>query len=160
MEQFSFSDFLTQFPTDAACLEEIKRQRFPRGIFCISCRRATRHYRLHGRNAYSCKFCRTQVYPLSGTLYEKSSTPLRLWFYALFLITQSRDTLPTKTLQKELGVTYKTAWRMRTHIRALMEQGDGYLLQDPAQKKERRWLFFNKLEFKVIQKHESSKDSD
>ena len=117
---FSLTQFLSRFPDDGVCLEEIKRQRFPHGIFCKNCKLFTKHYKLNGRLAYSCKLCRTQVYPLTGTIFEKSTTPLRVWFFALFLMTHTRAEITIKQLQNELGVTYKTAWLIRTTLRYLM----------------------------------------
>ncbi len=158
--KFSLVQFLANFPDDASCLEEISKQRFPNGIYCNRCHTITRHYKLRGRAAYSCISCRNHVYPLSGTLFEKSPTPLRLWFLTLFLMTHTRDGLSTKQLQRELGVTYKTAWRMRKNIRLLMEQNDGDLLKEVEQKeyRERKWVFFNKFEIKVVQKQEAVDD--
>jgi transposase-like protein len=163
MHRFTFSQFIKLYPTDEACLEEIKEQRFPEGIYCSKCKAITKHYKIQGRPVYSCKFCRTQTYPLSGTLFDKSSTPLRIWFLALFLITQTRDGLSSEQLQKELGVTYKTAWRMRKSIRSLAEQNQGDLLKESIfvrlkDYKERKWVFFNKFEIKVVHKQEHSDD--
>jgi len=151
---FSFTHFLTRFPDDNTCLEEIRRQRFPHGIFCRNCKLFTIHYKLNGRVAYSCKLCRTQVYPLAGTIFEKSTTPLRIWFYAIFLMIHTRGTITSKQLQKELGVTYKTAWRIQTTLKYLMEDNDGDLLKDPSEReyKEHKWLFFNKLQITFVQK--------
>lgn len=150
-EQFTLSQFLLQFPTDESCLEEIKKIRFPKGVLCAKCKRITKHYKIRRRASYSCKVCRSHVYPLSGTLFEKSSTPLRLWFFTLFLMTQTRDGLSVKQLQRELGVTYKTAWRMRNSIRSLMEQKAHH---------EHKWVFFNKFEIKVVQRKEPTNDDD
>ncbi|HSX09207.1 MAG TPA: IS1595 family transposase [Candidatus Saccharimonadales bacterium] len=163
--KFSLSQFSKLFPDEASCLEEIKKQRFPKGIHCKSCRKMTRHYRVTGRTAYSCKSCRRHVYPLSGTLFEKSSTPLRIWLFAMFLMIHSRDGIPTKQLQQELGVTYKTAWRMRKSIRMLMEQDDADLLRETVtmeeiEYREHKWVFFNKFEFKLVQKQEPVPDDE
>ncbi|HVA96101.1 MAG TPA: IS1595 family transposase [Candidatus Acidoferrales bacterium] len=155
---FSLSNFLARFPDDTACFEEIKKQRFPKGIRCIVCRKITRHYKLQSRSAYSCKFCRKQTYPLAGTLFEKSSTPLRVWFLALFLMTHTRDGISSKQLQRELGMTYKTAWRIHKNIRMLMEQNNGDLLKrtiDKDKYREHKWVFFNKLEISWVEKNES-----
>jgi transposase len=161
-QTFSFAQFLKWFPDEELCLEEIKRQRFPHGIFCRNCKFFTRHYKLKGRAAYSCKLCRAQVYPLSGTIFEKSTTPLRTWFYAFFLMTHTRTAITVIQLQKELCVTYKTAWRMRTLIRYLMEENDGDLLKDPTEReyKEHKWVFFNKLQFTFVQKQAIEKNED
>jgi len=57
-----------------------------------------------------------------GTIFEKSVTPLKLWFYAIFLISSTRCGISAKQLQRELGVTYKTAWRMFHSIRSLLQE--------------------------------------
>ena len=151
---FTFHQFNILFPTDDACLEEIKKLRFPKGIFCFVCQRITKQYKLIARTAYSCEFCRSQTYPLSGTIFEKSTTPLRLWFLAMFLMTNTRGKLSVKKLQKEIGVTYKTAWRMRFHILRLMKQNFGDLLQEPESVVT--VSFFNAFELKIVQKQQAS----
>lgn len=137
--------------TDEACLEILKRIRYPQGIFCEKCKKTTGHHKITGRTAYSCSRCRRHVYPLTGTIFEKSTTSLHLWFYAMFLMTQTRAQLSARKLQNELGVTYKTAWRMHRQIVTLMSQNNGDLLAEPNSK-IRRWTFFNKFEIKVVSK--------
>ena len=48
----------------------------------------------------------------------------RLWFYAIYLFTTSRHGVPAKELERQLGVTYKTAWRMADLIRKHMAEVD------------------------------------
>ena len=60
-----------------------------------------------------------------GTPFERSSTSLQKWFYAMYLFTTSRHGVPAKELQRQLGVTYKTAWRMGHEIRKYMGKVDG-----------------------------------
>lgn len=153
--EFTFSAFVLQFPTDAICLEEVRKLRYPGGMSCAVCKKVTKHYKIHNRNAYACKFCRKQLYPLAGTIFEKTTTPLRIWFYALFLMTYTRGTISIKQLQKELGVTYKTAWRMFGSITLLMQQNNGDLLVDTVENNLLKWTFFNKFEIKVVEKKES-----
>jgi len=86
---------------------------------------------------------------LVGTIFEKTTTPLRLWFYAIFLMTHARANIPIKTLQRELGVTYKTAWRMYSILLKLMKKNNGDLLTETQ---VRKWIFFNKIELKVVQR--------
>jgi transposase len=150
---FSLAQFLARFASDNICLEEVRRLRFPRGIYCNYCRKITRHYKLKNRPVYACKFCRSQISPLVNTIFEKTTTPLRLWFYALFLMTHTRANLSVKTLQRELNVTYKTAWRMYDNILFLMEQNNRDLLTDAQ---VRKWIFFDKIELKVVQKKQES----
>jgi transposase-like protein len=150
---FTLSQFNSLFPDDDACLEKIKKLKFPKGVHCLSCKKTTQHYKVKNRTAYTCKLCRRQVYPLANTLFDKTSTPLRLWFYAIYLMTQTRADVSAKQLQRELGVTYKTAWRMYTRIRKLMEQNNGELLAkaSDADKSVHKWVFFKRFTFSVVE---------
>jgi transposase-like protein len=155
---FSFQEFINRFPDDTSCLEEIKKFRYPKGIHCLICDKVTKHYKLAKRNAYSCQFCRTQVYPLTGTIFEKTTTPLRMWFYTMYILLQTRGNISIISLQNELGVTYKTAWRMYKRIYLLMKQHNGDLLDDTyaeSDTKVHKWVFFNTFEFKVVQKKDT-----
>jgi transposase len=124
--RFTINDFNRKFPDDDSCLEHIKEQRFPGGMAkCASkkCQGQERkHHRISGRMCYSCEYCGTQVFPLAGTIFEKTSTSLRLWFYAMYLMSSTRCGISAKQIQRETGVTYKTAWRMFRQIRTLMSE--------------------------------------
>jgi len=120
--KYTITDFNTQFPDDATCLDFILNARFPKGVYCTTCHKITKHYRRTGRQAYSCEFCGNHVFPTAGTIFHKSTTSLRLWFYAMFLMASTRCGISAKQLERELGVTYKTAWRMFKQIRSLMDE--------------------------------------
>jgi transposase-like protein len=116
------------FPDEASCLEWLKNYLYPAGIACqnAACPRygqATKHYRVLSRRSYCCAHCGHHVHPTAGTIFHKSPTPLRLWFYAAYLVASTGSEIPARELQRELGVTYKTAWRMWTQIRALHDDG-------------------------------------
>ena len=122
--RYTFQQFDRDFPNDDACLESIKEQRFPGGVTdCHKCnQKPKKHYRVKGRTAYACETCGNHIYPLAGTIFEKSSTPLRIWFHAMYLIGSTRCGISAKQIQRETGVTYKTAWRMFHQIRKLMAE--------------------------------------
>lgn len=123
--RYTFKDFERDFPTDDACLEQIKEQRFPGGITaCLKCEKPRKHYRVKGRTAYACESCGNHVYPLAGTIFEKSSTSLRTWFHAMYLMGSTRCGISAKQIQRETGVTYKCAWRMFHQIRKLMQENE------------------------------------
>lgn len=153
MKEFLLNDMSKRYPNDDTCLEEIKRLRYPNGIKCVKCKKNTKHYKLSGRTAYSCEYCRNQVFPLSGTIFSNSTTPLRTWFFAMYLMTHSWGKISSRNLQDELGVTYKTAWRMSHDIKILMSQNNADLLSES--KKLFSWSILNKLELKVVQKKKS-----
>jgi len=100
---------------------------YPEGIFCPKCDKVTKHHRVAKRTCYECQFCGHQEYPMRGTIFEGSATSLRLWFHGFFLMAQTRCGISAKQLERELGVTYKTAWRMFNKIRSLLEQDDDML---------------------------------
>ncbi len=119
MKAYSFHDFIEQFPDDDACLDYVLEQRFPRS-------RDAR--RIRGRKSYLTKAGKL-IYPLKGSIFEKSRTPLTKWFYAIFLFANSRHSVSAKELQRQIGVTYKCAWRMTYQIRKLMAQDHSIQLQ-------------------------------
>ena len=120
MERYTICDFNRDFPDDDACLQAVVGLVYPEGITCRSCGQVRKHHRLSNRKAYSCDYCGTHVYPLAGTIFEKSRTPLKSWFYAMYLMASTRCGISAKQLERELGVTYKTAWRMFKQIRSLI----------------------------------------
>lgn len=120
MKQTNVRQFFQQFPTDEACLEHLFNVRFGQGHVCPKCEREAKWYRLASEQAYSCQWCGHHLHPMVGSIFEKSRTPLQLWFYAIFLFTTSRHGVSAKELQRQLGVTYKTAYRMGKLIREHM----------------------------------------
>ncbi len=123
--RYSMRDFNREFPNDIACLAYIASQRYPDGMAdCAKCGKATKHHHVGNRTAYACDHCGSHIYPLVGTIFEKSSTPLRLWFYAMYLMGSTRCGISAKQIQREIGVTYKTAWRMFNQIRKLLSDDD------------------------------------
>jgi transposase-like protein len=123
--RYAMMDFNAEFPTDDSCLEYIAKQRFPEGrTFCPKCKLSRKHHRVSGRTAYACDHCGNHIFPLAGTIFEKTSTSLKVWFYAMYLMGSTRCGISAKQVQRETGVTYKTAWRMFNQIRTLLSDGD------------------------------------
>lgn len=122
-QKYTVTQFNAEFPTDDACLEYIKEQRWPNGVTaCAKCKTNRKHYRVTGRTAYACDHCGHHIYPLAGTIFEKSTTSLKLWFHAMFQMGSTKCGISAKQIQRETGVTYKTAWRMFKQIRTLMSE--------------------------------------
>src|SRR3990172_8211222 len=129
IEKFSLGVFLKKYSDNDKCLEKIKDLRWSNGIFCKQCEKITKFYKIKGRPVFECEFGGShQVSPLAGTIFEKTTTPLQYWFYAIYIMTQTRSGISAKQLQRELGVTYKTAHRMFKKIRLLMTETKGDLL--------------------------------
>jgi predicted RNA-binding Zn-ribbon protein involved in translation (DUF1610 family) len=120
-------DFLAQFPTDDACLDHLMRVRFGQRLACGKCGREATYYRVKARRCYECEYCGFQVYPTAGTPFEKTRTGLKDWYYVMFLFCASRNGVAAKEVQRQIGVTYKCAWRMCHEIRRYMGAVDGDL---------------------------------
>lgn len=125
--RYTLFEFEREFPDDAAAVDYLFRARWPEGPVCPTEKRVTKHYRDKARPAYSCEFCGHRVYPMAGTIFQDSATSLRLWFYAMYLMASTRCGISAKQLERELGVTYKTAWRMFRQIRSLLSDDGGPL---------------------------------
>jgi transposase-like protein len=125
--------FQADYPDDAACLDRMLRaQHGGDTLACPSCRVRARFYRIARRRAYACQSCGHHIYPCAGTLFAKSRTRLTTWFYAMYLLTGAPAPMKVTELQRQLGVTYKCAWRMAHAIRALREAEDAPPAPRPA----------------------------
>jgi len=134
--KFTIKDFNQQFASDKACLAYIFKQRHPNGATCKGCKRTDTFYPVTGRRSYACSFCGSQIYPTAGSIFHKSRTSLKSWFFAIFLMSQSKNGVSAKELQRHLGVTYKTAFRMAKQIRLLMVQSPEMMLSGTVEADE------------------------
>src|SRR6476660_7708481 len=128
---YSLMEFMAEFPNDDACLDWLWRNRYSEDgetAECPKCQKAqtfTRYKTAQQRQSWTCTACGHHIHPTAGTIFHKSSTALHLWFYALYIMASTRCGVSAKQLERELGVTYKTAWRMFHLIRnQLMAQDD------------------------------------
>ena len=122
--RYTFQQFLDEYPTDEACLDKIMGMKFGPTPSCPGCGADTKFHRITKRRAYACQHCGHHVYPCVGTPFEKSRTSLQKWFFAMYLFTSSKHGVPAKELERQLGVTYKTAWRIAHELRKLMASAD------------------------------------
>src|SRR5439155_25146663 len=113
--QYSLFEFMREFGDDAACLDFLWRSRFSADgehAMCPRCeveRRFKRYHTAQQRQSWTCTVCGHHVHPTAGTIFEGSSVSLHLWFYGVYLMTSTRCGISAKQLERELGVTYKTA---------------------------------------------------
>lgn len=120
--RYTYKQFKQLYPDDDACLEMIFQNRYGSVKFCPSCAAETTFYRVKKRQCYACQWCGYQLFPLAGTIFRKTTTPLTDWFHAIYLFSVAKNGVSAKELERHLGVTYKTAWRMGKQIRLLMQQ--------------------------------------
>jgi transposase len=119
--KYTFKQFQDQYPDDDACLDAIMHRHYGPKPTCPGCGViGTTFHRITKRRAYACAQCGHHIFPCAGTIFEKSSTKLSLWFHAIYLLTATRNGVSAKELQRQLGVTYKCAWRIGHQLRDLM----------------------------------------
>ena len=122
---YTLVEFMHEFPDDEACLNHLWRTYSPDGThaLCPKCngeREFKRYDTKQQRQSWTCTACGHHVHPTAGTIFHKSSTSLHLWFYAMYLMTGTKCGISAKQLERELVVTYKTAWRIAKEIRQVL----------------------------------------
>ncbi|MCH7970887.1 MAG: transposase [Chloroflexi bacterium] len=125
MQKHTLKQFNEMFSDDDACLEWLRNHLYPQKIYCLNCKLSRKHHRIRSRKVYGCDYCGHQVSPMAGTIFHKSRTSLVDWFYAIFKVSTTRTGYSAKQLEREIGVTYKTAWRMLNEIRKMLSEQAG-----------------------------------
>ena len=121
IERYTIDTFHLDFPDDDTCLDYMFNLAYGDLPACPQCGVVEpRYYRVKGRKCYACNDCGYQISPLANTIFHKSETPLTKWFYAIYLFSVGKNGVSAKEVERHLGVTYKTAWRMAKQVRALM----------------------------------------
>jgi transposase-like protein len=117
--RYSRKDFEAEYPDDQACLVAVLENRY--GSTCPRCCViGVKFHPITGRKGFVCSECDRHIYPLANTIFRKSETSMKNWFIAIFMFSTHKNGVAAKTIERELGVTYKTAWRMCKQIRLLM----------------------------------------
>lgn len=123
-ESLSLEEFQEKFCTEAACQEHLFQMRWPEGYKCPRC--GHERYYVHGpRHLYECKACRYQASLTAGTIFHRTRTPLKTWFWVIFLMARPKSGISMLSLQRMLKIkTYKTIWTMGHKIRKAMADRD------------------------------------
>jgi transposase len=125
--EFSVREFFQRFPDEKACLEHIMTVRFGGTLMdCPSCGAEGQFHKLRDRRVYACPNCLFQIAPTANTILHDTRTPLVSWFYAMYLFCTTRHGVSGKELQRQLGVTYKTAYRIGQQIRVLTMKAQSF----------------------------------
>lgn len=126
--KYTVKDLRSDFPDDNSCLEWLVNYLYPDGIRCRKCEMVTKHHKDRKRRSYSCDRCGNHMHPMAGTIFHNSHVPLTDWFHAIWLMSANKAGTPATQIERELGCTYATAWRMMHQIRKMMEAPEDMLL--------------------------------
>lgn len=132
--EMSLLDFQNRFPDEQTCWDYLVKMRWPQGYECPVCPKAKAHFKPSTRT-FHCYECDRHASVTAGTIFHKSRTPLRQWFWAIFLMASSSKGVSMRNLQKQLGIkTYRTVWLMGHKIRQAMIHREGlYQLKGKVQ---------------------------
>jgi transposase-like protein len=116
----NFFEFNKKFSTELACIEYFIKVRYQDVVLCNHCKSNKVSNRKETPKVFDCSSCHNTFSIFKGTIFEKSCTDLRKWMYAIHLFLNGKKGISGYQLQREIGVTYKTAWRMLKQIRLAM----------------------------------------
>jgi len=116
----TFLELMTKFPTEQHVIDYYIKVRYGDNVACNHCGSTKVYQRHNNLKLFDCNDCGNTFSPFKDTIFEKSSTDLRKWFYAIHIFLNSKKGISGYQLQREIGVTYKTAWRMLHQIRNAM----------------------------------------
>ncbi len=123
-ETMTIMEFQERFSTEEACREYLFEKRWPNGFVCPKCGSVGEPFQIISRNLYQCKHCNHQASVTAGTIMDKTKTPLRKWFMAIYLISSDKRGCSALRLKKELAIAYDTAWTISHKIRNAMKERD------------------------------------
>src|SRR6266851_1100544 len=125
MAKYTFKTFQAEFPNDAACLAKVMEIQYGGDVVhCQVCDKRTKFHPMGKRRAYACQDCGHHIYPCAGTIFHKSRTKLTHWFFTMYMLTSTRHGVAAKEVERQIGVTYKCAWRICHELRKLMAAAD------------------------------------
>jgi transposase-like protein len=112
-------EFVNMFPDDHACADYLSRLRWPEGFVCPACKSTVTPWK-ESRGRLGCPLCRYQTSVTAGTIFDKTRTPLTLWFDAAWHITTTKNGMSAKSLERTMGISYRVAWTMLQRFRVAM----------------------------------------
>ena len=115
----STGEFMAWFPADADCLDYLEWLRWPGGFVCPNCGHA-RGWQLADARCM-CGGCGSRTSVTAGTIFDRTRTPLTVWFTACWLFATQKDGVSALSLKRSLDIgSYQTAWAMLHRLRSVL----------------------------------------
>lgn len=115
----SVGEFQAWFGTDADCLDYLEWMRWPSGFVCPSCGHQG-GWRL-GDGRFWCPTCGRRTSATAGTIFDKTRTPLTVWFTACWMFATEKDGVSALSLRRALEIgSLQTAWAMLHRLRSVL----------------------------------------
>jgi predicted DNA-binding transcriptional regulator YafY/transposase-like protein len=122
MINYRVKDFDREFPDNESCLEWLKNRLYPNGIECPRCKKVTKHHKVSKRPCYACDNCGNHIHPTAGTIFRKSTIPLKTWFAVIYKLSRAKNGISAKKIQQDYGMTYRTAKRLLQKSREFLDK--------------------------------------
>ena len=122
-KELNLLEFQELFSTEEACERALEQAKWPKGFVCPKCNHQG-GYRLSAERIMQCAGCRRQTSLTAGTIFHKTRTPLRIWFWIMYLVAQDKGGTSALRLSKQLEIRYETVWFILQKIRSAMQQRD------------------------------------
>ncbi|MCL5073209.1 MAG: hypothetical protein M1308_20320 [Actinobacteria bacterium] len=120
----NYIEFGNKFPSEREAIDYFLNIKYPSGVKCNICNSKNVYQRKDKLKVFGCAFCGKTFSPFKYTIFEKTSTDLKKWFYAIHLFLDAKKEISAEQLHQEIKVDYKTAWRILLKIRIAMEDKD------------------------------------
>ena len=115
----TYGEFGAWFRTDADCLDYLAWVRWPEGFICQDCKAADGWKLSDGR--YKCPECGARTSATAGTIFDRTRTPLTVWFHTCWMFATQKNGISALALQRNLGLSsYQTAWAMLHRLRSVL----------------------------------------
>lgn len=117
----SLSDFFYRYGTEEQCQHTLEQSRWPGGFICPRCGGTDPLiYQRKRVKVFQCRCCRVQTTLTEGTIFHSTKLDLRIWFQAIYFITQNKNNISALELKRLIGVCYRTAWRVKQKLMQVM----------------------------------------
>ena len=119
----SLGEFQAWFQTDAACLDYLEWLRWPSGFVCPACGNPA-GWRI-GDGRFMCTRCGGRTSVTAGTIFDRTRTPLTVWFAACWHFATGKDGISALSLKRTLEIgSYQTVWAILHRLRSVLVRPD------------------------------------
>jgi transposase-like protein len=131
----SETEFSKAYGSEEQCHVALVKWRWPNGFECPDCDGKAHCVVTRGtRKLFQCNACRKQTSVRAGTIFAASKLPLRLWFAAMYHLTQTKQGISSLELARRLGITQNAAWKMKHKLtQAMLERNAAKRLKGKVQ---------------------------
>jgi transposase-like protein len=120
---YSLPRLFEEYGSEEACENALFKLKWPNGFQCSACQ-SDSHCKLKSRKIYQCNHCHHQTSLTAGTIFASTKLPLKTWFLAIHLLTQSKTSISALALMRHLGISYNSAWMLKHKIMQVMKERD------------------------------------